>query len=235
MRLWLILAVCAALVVTSWLILSRSPDSSADDEFAEPIVGELLRTPVAAARTTASAASREPRPETDTPAPAEPVPAPLPTPKPTAEIPPQPPTAAADGIVTVAFADLAGYKYQRRDAKAAKNAPAEPDQIPASIRVLDKRRIEVNGYMIPLDGFGVEVQNFFLVRNTLACCYGQAPEMNEIIEVTFEKPVRFQPDILHKTVGRFEVGEVYDSYGYLSSIYRLRGESMKSLWGQSQD
>lgn len=135
-----------------------------------------------------------------------------------------------EGIVT--FRLLSSFKYVEPD--PGKPETAKKDQIPAKVQALDGTSVTMEGYMIPidLDADTNRVKTFFLARNTLACCFGQLPEANEVVEVRFAEPVKFLPDILLRVEGTFEVGEEFDEYGYLMSIYRIAGEKLEDPWDQ---
>ncbi|MEM7262943.1 MAG: DUF3299 domain-containing protein [Planctomycetota bacterium] len=135
-----------------------------------------------------------------------------------------------EGIVT--FRLLSSFKYVEPD--PGKPETAKKDQIPEKIETLDGTKVTMEGYMIPidLDADTNRVKTFFLARNTLACCFGQLPEANEVVEVRFAEGVKFLPDILLRVEGTFEVGEEFDEYGYLMSIYRIAGDKIEDPWDQ---
>ncbi|MCA8960699.1 MAG: DUF3299 domain-containing protein [Planctomycetes bacterium] len=139
------------------------------------------------------------------------------------------PDREGDGLVT--FKTLASFKYIEPD--PGKPETAKKDQIPAEVVALNGHTVTMEGYMIPidLDPETNRVKTFFLARNTLACCFGQLPQVNEVVEVRFADGVKFLPDVLLRVEGKLEVGEQFDDYGYLMSIYRLDGTKLEDPWG----
>jgi hypothetical protein len=98
-------------------------------------------------------------------------------------------------------------------------------QIPANVKELDGKLIEISGFMMPIN----ETQNitkFILVNSLWGCCFGQAPAVNHVIIVTMDpgKAVDFYPDAV-KVTGKFYVGETREE-GYLVSVFRMNGSKV---------
>lgn len=133
------------------------------------------------------------------------------------------------GFIIVGFSQIANFKYV--EPIAGKPETLKKDQIPVAVKALNDQPVVMEGYMIPLE---MDAENrvsvFFLARNTLACCQGRIPDINEVVEVTFDKPVKFSPDVLLRVSGKFEVGEVFDEFGYLMSVYRMKGQIFELPW-----
>ena len=97
--------------------------------------------------------------------------------------------------------------------------------IPAFIKALDKKNIEMVGFMMPL----TEVKNitqFLLVPALWGCCYGQPPAVNHIVVVKMPpgQTTKFYDDVI-RIRGEFNVGETKQD-GYLVSLYVLTAEKI---------
>jgi hypothetical protein len=97
--------------------------------------------------------------------------------------------------------------------------------IPAFIKALDKKNIEMVGFMMPL----TEVKNitqFLLVPSLWGCCYGQPPAVNHIVVVKMPpgQTTKFYDDVI-RIRGEFNVGETKQD-GYLVSLYVLTAEKI---------
>jgi hypothetical protein len=216
------LAVSATVLVLAGC--SKEPASQA--EATKEVRGEPINstpaptpTPVVVAAEPAKSATLV---ETVANAPAAPV-APSPAPVPT-------PTAKADGeFAEVGFDFLAGFEYAMPDeTNVSTNAPAQPakEQIPPNIKALDKKRVALKGFMLPLKVEGGLITELLIMRDQSMCCYGTVPKINEWVSVKMinkgVKPVMDQAITLY---GALKVGEMYEN-GYLVGIYQLDGEKM---------
>lgn len=97
--------------------------------------------------------------------------------------------------------------------------------IPEKVRALDGKRVEITGFMMPINE-PQRLTRFIVVQSLWGCCFGQTPAVNHVIVVTMEpgKVVNFYPDPVRVT-GVFSVGETREE-GYLVSIYRLVGDKV---------
>ena len=138
--------------------------------------------------------------------------------------------AAALDPDLLTFKVLSSFKYTEPD--PGKPETLDKAQIPTEIHELHGQSVTMEGYMIPidLDADTNRVKTFFLARSHLSCCFGQLPEVNEVVEVRFEDGVKYLPEILLRVEGKFEVGEEFDEYGYLMSIYRMEGTKLEDPW-----
>ncbi len=137
--------------------------------------------------------------------------------------------SAAENPDLLTFKRISSFKYIEPIGdpdKLIKN------QIPAEIVALNGQHVTMEGYMIPidLDADTNRVKTFFLARSHLGCCFGQLPDVNEVVEVRFEDGVKYLPEILLRVEGKFEVGEQFDEYGYLMSIFRMEGTKLEDPW-----
>jgi len=143
--------------------------------------------------------------------------------------PPEPESSELAGFQRLGFERLSGFEFlldarwidgSTNLAQASAEALA---LIPEDIRALDRAKVAIRGFILPLkmdEGLAVE---FLLVRDQNLCCYGVVPKINEWINVTFPrgiKPVLDQPVTV---CGELQVGDWREN-GYLVSLYRLQAE-----------
>ena len=143
-----------------------------------------------------------------------------------------PPPASAAKIgdyLIVGFDKLASYNYEIPDESAGPktNSPAaQPDQIPATVRSLDKKAVALKGFMLPLKVDKGLVTELLIMRDQSMCCYGNTPRINEWVSVRMGdkgvKPIMDQPVTLF---GKLLVGEMREN-GYLVGIYQMEGDKM---------
>ena len=145
-----------------------------------------------------------------------------------AQAPAAVPKAGAGPVAELSFAQLASFVYRPPDPYAENPVPTK-EQIPAPIRALDGRRVSLEGYMVPIRTRGNRVETFSLSRFIGGCCFGRLPRMNESVEVSLApgETAEYIPHGVILVTGRFSVGEEKDEYGYVTSIYRMVGESVE--------
>lgn len=150
-------------------------------------------------------------------------------------VPPGPSLAALEGpletisgYARIAYSQLAGFKFHPPPQPIATEKPP-PDvlqQVPASIRKLDGKKVVLTGYMLPLKLENGLTTEFFFLSSPSACCYGIIPEMNEWMLVRMRgeglPPIQDVPMFL---AGRLHVRARWDD-GYLVGIYDLEGEGL---------
>jgi hypothetical protein len=73
----------------------------------------------------------------------------------------------------------------------------------SDVKGLDGQSIDVNGFMLPLDGSD-ETRHFLLTKRTPVCLFCPPGEPNEVIEVTSTKPVAWIDDLVTMK-GRFKL------------------------------
>jgi hypothetical protein len=141
-----------------------------------------------------------------------------------------------NGTVQVGFDKLAGFPFEptlemldgKKYGVTASQKTAE--KIPAAIKALDKKQISLTGFVIAVkvpDGY---VTDFMVLRNPMACCFGTAPNLNEIVEVHMSgKGVKVSTfgDMM-KVEGTLFVGE-YREKGWLNGIYRMEAQKVSEL------
>ena len=147
---------------------------------------------------------------------------------------PEPAATTADGFMVVGFEKLAGYSIEVPDdllgplTKEAAAAAAKTDaMIPEPVRALDKKRVSLKGFMLPLKVEGGLVTELLIMKDQSMCCYGSTPKLNEWVSIKMTgagvKPLMDQPVTLF---GKLHVGEMREN-GYLVGIYRMDGEKMQ--------
>lgn len=98
------------------------------------------------------------------------------------------------------------------------------DQVPQWLRVYQKKRIVLTGYMLPIQIENGLAKRFFVMRDVTTCCYGKTPNMNDYVVVTMKgNGVTIVQDIPIVVVGILNIGEKYE-YGYLVSLFEMEGE-----------
>lgn len=139
-----------------------------------------------------------------------------------------------DDFLVLGFDKLSGYQFEvTDDILAPTNKFAEitasektAGQIPAAVRSLDKKRVALKGFMLPLKVEGGLVTELLIMRDQSMCCYGTVPKINEWVSVKTSgggvKPIMDEPVTI---LGTLHVGEIREN-GYLVGIYRMDGEKL---------
>ena len=157
----------------------------------------------------------------------------------TAKAPPAPvaaaktndkPAEAQDEYTAVGFDKLSAFNYEMPDESKGPitNAPptAAKDQIPKEIRAFNKKKIALQGFMLPLKVENGLITELLIMRDQSMCCYGNVPRINEWVSVRMTtkgvKPIMDQTVTLY---GVLKVGEMREN-GYLVGIYEMEGERM---------
>ena len=151
-------------------------------------------------------------------------------------LPPPPPEERPKGLEDhedVSFDRLSSYAYEVSELKRG-DTPKE--QIPASVKELDGRKIAVKGYMLPYRNVGEGVTEFILLRNQGLCCFGTVPRMNEWVHVIMEegKAAPYAMDLPITVFGTLSIGEEYEwqtdrdgvERGVLLSLNRMAGTAV---------
>jgi hypothetical protein len=150
----------------------------------------------------------------------------------------------------VDFDELATYDYDPYEAMppdlgagpaaAAKEyagpPPAEPvrnAQLPPRILALNKKKVIIQGFMVPIEFKRDSVRSFLLVRNQMMCCFGAMIGMNEwvMVQMDGEKRTTFVQDVPTTVYGELDVGEDIEN-GMVMSLYRLRGLEVQFKGGR---
>jgi hypothetical protein len=151
---------------------------------------------------------------------------PKPKPAPVAETPKP---AGLEDHEDLTFDKLASYQYQVEDLK---DGQVPKDQIPASVRALQGRKIAIKGFMIPYRNDGENVTEFILLRNQGLCCFGIVPRMNEWIHVRMAPGCHapYATDVPLTVFGALDVGEAYEKGGIGPGGYRKGLGPLMSLY-----
>ena len=138
------------------------------------------------------------------------------------------------GYLKLGFEQLASYPFvpPAFDPAAAPNAkpPTGEEQIPPTVKGWNGKKAVITGFMIPVKMEKGLVTEFLLMRNTMACCYGAVPNMNEWVIVKMKKGVAPLMDVPVAFYGELKVGAMFEN-GYMTGLYELDGERMGEVQG----
>jgi hypothetical protein len=156
------------------------------------------------------------RAETPAPKPADATPAP---------VAPQ----SENGYLKLGFEQLASYTFNPPAFDPTANPNVKPptgeEQIPAMVKGWNGKKAVIVGYMVPVKMEKGLVTEFLLMRNTMACCFGSVPNMNEWVIVKMKKGVQPMMDVPVSFYGELKVGAMFEN-GYMTGLYELEGEKM---------
>lgn len=134
----------------------------------------------------------------------------------------------------VAFDKLASFFYVPPPYYEMEAGTYELDGgLPASIKRLDGAKVEIVGYMLPLDYTREEgVRRFLLMRNQMMCCFGMPLQMNELMVVSMAdgSGIKYYNDIPLSIYGKLEVGEKVEE-GVVTSVYRVVADDVRPRAG----
>lgn len=147
---------------------------------------------------------------------------------------PATPPQEVDGYLKLGFEHLASYAFNPPpfDPAATPNAkpPTGEEQIPANVKAWNGKKVAITGYMVPVKMEKGLVTEFLLMRNTMACCFGTVPAMNEWVVVKMKKGVQPMMDLPVIFYGELKVGAMFEN-GYMTGLYELDGEKMGEVQG----
>ena len=103
------------------------------------------------------------------------------------------------------------------------------DDIPPQIKALSGEKIEIEGFMLPLEGEDDNLQSFVLLENQLACCFGAIPLLNEwvYVEVPKKKKIGSYMDELVTLRGTLRVGAKFEG-DILTGIYHIELDRLEA-------
>ena len=139
-----------------------------------------------------------------------------------------------NGYLKLGFDQLAAYNFTPppfdpvADPKAT--PPTGEEQIPAIVKGWNGKKAIVTGYMVPVKMDKGLVTEFLLMRNTMACCFGTVPNMNEWVVVKMKNGVQPMMDVPVAFYGKLKVGAMFEN-GYMTGLYELEGEKMGEVQG----
>lgn len=151
----------------------------------------------------------------------------LPAPYPAPAVTAQPP--AENGYLKLGFDQLSSYVFTPPAFDPAADPKAKPptgeEQIPPIVKSWHGKKAAVTGFMVPVRMEKGLVVEFLLMRNTLACCFGIVPNMNEWVIVKMKQGVAPLMDVPVLLYGQLKVGALFEN-GYLTGLYELEAERM---------
>ncbi len=136
------------------------------------------------------------------------------------------------GFDWVSFKALTAFEYRlpdpyelRDSEKSLEELLVDWDQIPAEIKALDGKRVEMLGFMSPIEVDNEGVKSFSLLANQLFCCFGIPPRNNEwvMIEMPDGERAEYYPYEPVSVFGTLIVGEEFEN-GYLTSLFRMTAD-----------
>jgi hypothetical protein len=158
--------------------------------------------------------------------------------KPNQEPAPEPePEPEDEGPFEITFWDVA---LEELDADAMLDVLLFPEEwaedereelaFPPDIVDLVGREIEIEGYVIPGKMVGGYLQDFMLVRDLQACCFGGAPKADEWIDVLMDEGTsavyhRYLPVMV---TGVFGLGGMQDNTGRALGVFTLAGTTLRA-------
>jgi hypothetical protein len=130
----------------------------------------------------------------------------------------------------VGFDRLASFAYEVPDdpiTEPKAKAIIEKNVIPKTVRVFDKKKVALKGYMLPLKVEDGKITELLILRDQSMCCYGGVPRINEWVSVRMPKGKGVKPimDVPITIFGTLKVGEVLEN-GYLVGIYEMDGHRL---------
>jgi hypothetical protein len=139
--------------------------------------------------------------------------------------------AVPDGVRLVGWEDLLIPDYEPPSPFDEEEYTKE-EIFPAAVLALHGLEVAVEGFMEPIAWKGDRVTHFLLSPYPPGCCFGGMPGYDEWIDVRTKDPrgVEYHAYRTVRVTGLFEVGEDFDDYGYLRSIFRLEAQRAENLW-----
>ena len=96
------------------------------------------------------------------------------------------------------------------------------EQISPQIQAMNGKKVEIQGFMLPLDMSEGHLRTFILLKDQMACCFGNIPRLNEwvYVRVPKEKKISVHQDIPITLLGTLRVGAKFERE-VLTGIYHL--------------
>lgn len=113
--------------------------------------------------------------------------------------------------IRLTFDRLASYDYEK------------VQTIPKRIKKYNKKKVYLQGFMLPIEVKKGKVLGFLLMRSQMMCCYGIMPKITEWLVVKMKEPCDYYPDVPLKVYGKITVEEE-EKDGMIMSLYRMSGE-----------
>jgi hypothetical protein len=136
-------------------------------------------------------------------------------------------TVDGDKYRSLSFQQLAAFRFNVTDEMSSQDANMLVatvrvlEQIPTSVKAMNKSAVALTGFMLPIKWSEGLVTDFMLLPNQMGCCYGRMPRINEVVIVnTAGQGVKLLQDIPVSILGTFHVGAVRNN-NYLVGIYQM--------------
>ena len=96
------------------------------------------------------------------------------------------------------------------------------EQISPQIQAMNGKKVEIQGFMLPLDMSEGHLRTFMLLKDQMACCFGNIPRLNEwvYVRVPKKKEISIHQDVLVTLFGTLRVGAKFERE-VLTGIYHL--------------
>ncbi len=135
-----------------------------------------------------------------------------------------PASLTKDGALEVEFGQLAGFDFIIPNLPSTNQVPGADEadkQIPASVKVLNRKKVLITGYLMPLKEEAGKTTEFLIMRTQSACCYGIQPAINELIHAKAAGDgVPTIMDELVQIEGTLKVGAVRED-GFIVGVYGM--------------
>jgi hypothetical protein len=178
---------------------------------AQPISTAVAATPVVSAPTAVAAIPASPTPATSP------------------EVQPAKVFSAVPEYASVGFDRLASYNFEVENAPVTNltaGVDKANDQIPATVKAFDRKKVSIRGFMLPLKVSNGLVTEFLIMKDQSLCCYGSVPKITEWVSVkTPERGVKSIMDEPVSIMGTLHVGAMREN-GYLIGIYQMDGDKL---------
>lgn len=133
--------------------------------------------------------------------------------------------ASADEGPRVSFDRLSSWTYEPVQPKGTKKVVRKDRKylqsfVPEDVYALNGKEVEIVGYMLPLSLNGQKVEDFLLMPDTGACCFGTMPPLNGFVSARAKKGTFLFDNMPVLIRGKFSVEEVWQS-GMFSHLYHV--------------
>ena len=132
-----------------------------------------------------------------------------------------------DGYHVEDLQQLTKYTFKVPDDPVTEPAAKEMlagNEIPEDVQALNKQKIALKGYMLPLRTEDGKVVEFLVMANQALCCFGAVPKITEYVSVRMPegRGVNELQDIPITVFGTFKVGAIVEN-DYVVGLYEMTG------------
>ena len=140
-------------------------------------------------------------------------------------------SATADETPRIGFDRLASWTYEPIPPKGTRKVVKKDRKylksfVPEDVYSLNGKEVEIIGYMLPLSIKGLQVEDFLLMPDTGACCYGIMPPLNSFVSAKAKKGTFLFDNMPVLIRGKFSVEEVWQN-GMFSHLYHVDAVEVK--------